>query len=198
MGAHHTTSFDRLRNGSLVHLSKTQIIDGDDSEKLAFTMVKFVLQSSKDNSCEATVIGEVRPVGKNMSNQAAVHKALLLVLNELKTRYGSEGKGLVASFLSVVSSLPNPESAVAAVGKNGRKSSRGRGGRSTVSPFRRTTPSRTSSADSNTASKPKKTRPESGLVSFDDFMNASHDLPPPNEPVRRKEDRPARPATSSL
>jgi hypothetical protein len=36
--------------------------------------------------------------------------------------------------------------------------------------------------------RPKKTRPESGLVSFDDIMNASHDLPPPNEPVRRKED----------
>jgi hypothetical protein len=87
MGAHHTTSFGRLRNGSLEHLSKTQIIDGDDSEKLAFTMVKFVLQSSKDNFCEATIIGEVRPVGKNMSNQAAVHKALLLVLNGLKTRY---------------------------------------------------------------------------------------------------------------
>jgi len=50
MGAHHTTSFDRLRNGSLVHLSKTQIIDGDDSEKVAFTMIMFVLQSSKDNS----------------------------------------------------------------------------------------------------------------------------------------------------
>jgi hypothetical protein len=210
MGAHRTTSFDRLRNGSLVRLSETQIIDGDDSEKLAFTIsermprrgfsmkVKFVLRSSKDDSCEATVVGEVRPVGKNMSNQAAVHKAFLLVLNELRTRYGSEGKGLVASFLSVVSSLPNPESAVAAVGKNGRKSSRGRGGRSTVSPFRRTTPSRTSSADSSTASKPKKTRPESGLVSFDDIMNASHDLPPPNEPVRRKEDRPARPATPSL
>jgi hypothetical protein len=138
--------------------------------------------------------GEVRQVRKNMSNQAAVHKAFLLVLNELKTRYGSEGKGLVASFLSVVSSLPNPESAVAAVGKNGRKSSRCRDGRSTVSPFRRTTPSRTSSADSNTASKPKKTRPESGFVSFDDIMNASHDLPHPNEPLRRKEDRPARPA----
>jgi hypothetical protein len=148
MGAHRTTSFDRLRNGSLIHLAETQIIDGDDSEKLAFTIsermphlgfsmkVKFVLRSSKDNSCEATVIGEVRPVGKNMLNQAAVHKASLLALNELKTRYGSEGNGLVASFLSVVSSLPNPESAVAAVGKNGRKSSRGRGGRSTVSPFR--------------------------------------------------------------
>jgi hypothetical protein len=39
---------------------------------------------------------------------------------------------------------------------------------------------------------------ESVLVSFDDIMNASYDLPPPNEPVRRKEDRPARPATSSL
>jgi hypothetical protein len=62
----------------------------------------------------------------------------------------------VASFLSVVSSLPNPESAVAAVGKNGQKSSRDRGGRLNVSPFRRTSPSRTSSADSNTASKPKK------------------------------------------
>jgi len=110
-------------------------VDADDSEKLAFTIsermprrgysikVKFVLRSSKDNSCEAFVIGEVRPVGKNMSNQAAVHKAFLVVLNELKTRYGSEGKGLMASFLSVVRNLPNPESAVAAVGKNGRKSS---------------------------------------------------------------------------
>lgn len=210
MGAHRTTSFDRMRNGSLVHLSETQIIDADDSEKLAFTIsermprrgfsmkVKFVLRSSKDNSCEATVIGEVRPVGKNMSNQAAVHKAFLLVLNELKTRYGSEGKGLMSCFLSVVSSLPNPESAVAAVGKNGRKSSRGRGGRSKVSsPFGRTTPLRESSVESK--SKPRKPRPESGLVSFDDIMNASHDMPPPNEPVRsRKEERPARPATPSL
>jgi hypothetical protein len=193
-------------------LSETQIIDADDSEKLAFTIsermprrgfsmkVKFVLRSSKDNSCEATVIGEVRPVGKNMSNQAAVHKAFLLVLNELKTRYGSEGKGLMASFLSVVGNLPNPESAVAAVGKNGRKSSRGRAGRSAVSPFRRTGPSRSSSTESSVAgsSKPRKQRPESGLVSFDDIMNASHDLPPPSEPVRRKEERPARPATPSL
>jgi hypothetical protein len=148
MGAHRTTSFDRLRNGSLVRLSETQIIDGDDSEKLAFTIsermprrgfsmkVKFVLRSSKDDSCEATVVGEVRPVGKNMSNQAAVHNAFLLVLNELKTRYGSKVNGLVASFHSVVGSLPNPDSAVAAVGKNGRKSSRGRGGKSTASPFR--------------------------------------------------------------
>jgi hypothetical protein len=154
--------------------------------------VKFVLRPSKDNSCEATVIGEVRPVGKNMSNQAAVHNAFLLVLNELKTRYGSKVNGLVASFHSVVGSLPNPDSAVAAVGKNGRKSSRGRGGRSpTVSPFRRTTPSRMSSAGSSTASKPKKTRPELGLVLFDDIMNASHDLQRPTEPVRRKEDRSA-------
>lgn len=38
MGAHRTMSFDRMRNGSLVHLSETQIIDADDSEKLAFTI----------------------------------------------------------------------------------------------------------------------------------------------------------------
>jgi hypothetical protein len=211
MGAHRTTSFDHLRNGALVHLSETQILDADDSEKLAFTIsermprrgfsmkVKFLLRSSKDNSCEATVIGEVRPVGKNMSNQAAVHKAFLLVLNELKTRYGSEGKGLISSFLSVVSSLPNPESAVAAVGKNGRKSSRGRGKSGVSPPFSWMALSVSASSDSSAAgsSKPRKQRPGSGLVSFDDIMNASNDLPPPSEPVHRKEE-PTRPATPSL
>ena len=200
MGAHRTTSFDRLRNGSLVHLSETQIIDADDSEKLTFTIsermprrgfsmkVKFLLRSSKDNSCEATVIAEVRPVGKNMSNQAAVHKAFLLVLNELKMRYGGEGKGLMGCFLNVVSNLPNPESAVAAVGKNGRKSSKGRGRSGVSPPFRRTAPLVSASSDSSAAgsTKPRKPRPESGLVSFDDIMNASHDLPPPSEPVRTR------------
>jgi hypothetical protein len=41
---------------------------------------------------KATVTTEVRPVGKNMANQAAVHNAFLPVLNELKTRYQSEGR----------------------------------------------------------------------------------------------------------
>ena len=206
MGAHRTTSFDRIRNGSLVHLSETQTIDADDSEKLEFTIsermprrgfsmkVKVLLRSSKDNSCEATVIGEVRPVGKNMSNQAAVHRAFLLVLNELKSRYGSEGKGLMAGFLSVVSSLPNPE---AAVRRNGRKASKSR--EPNISPpFRRTTPSKSTERSSSNG-KQRKQKQESGLVSFDDIMNANHDMPvpPPNEPVRSK-DTIGRPSTPSL
>jgi len=46
-------------------------------------------------------------------------------------------------------------------------------------------PSRSPSADSSAggSNKPRKPRPESGLVSFDDIMNASHDMPPPKEPV---------------
>jgi hypothetical protein len=207
MGAHRMTSFDRLRNGALVHLSETQIIDADDSEKLAFTIseriprrgfsmkVKVLLRSSKDNSCEATVIGEVRPVGKNMSNQAAVHKAFLLVLNELKLRYGSEDKGLLASFLSVVSSFPNPESAVA---RNGRKHSTKSPRESNVSqPFRRTAPSNLAERSS---SNDKQRKPESGLVSFDDIMNASYEMPvpPPSESKSKKDLVRIRPSTPSL
>jgi hypothetical protein len=207
MGAHRTTSFDRLRNGSLVHLSVTQIIDADDSERLAFTIsermprrgfsmkVKVLLWSSKVNSCEATVMGEIRPVGKNMSNQAAVHKAFLLVLNELKSRYGSEGKGLMACFLSVVSSLPNPE---AAVGRHERKKSAKSPRESNMSqPFRRTGPSRSPEGSSSNG---KQRKPESGLVSFDDIMNASHDMPvpPPSESKSIKDPVRRRPSTPSL
>lgn len=66
--------------------------------------IKFVLRSSNDHSREATVVGEACRV---CSKQAAVRKA----------KYGSEGKELMASFLNVASNLPNPKSAVAAVGK---------------------------------------------------------------------------------
>lgn len=210
LGAHRTTSFTRPRNGTLVHLSETQIVDADDSEKLAFTIsermprrgfsmkVKVLLRASKDNSCEASVMGEVRPVGKNMSNQAAVHKAFLLVLNELKSRYGSDGKGLMACFLSVVSSLPNPESAVLAVGRNGRRSStKARENYMVSGLFRRTSPSKSSDSILN-GDKPRKPKPDAGLVSFDDIMNAKHDLPPPAEPARSKSREKDRPATPSL
>ena len=66
----------------------------------------FLVQSSIVNACEVAVIRKIRPVGKNMSNQAAVHKAFFLVLDGLKTRYCSEGRGLMASLLNIVNSLP--------------------------------------------------------------------------------------------
>jgi hypothetical protein len=201
MGAHRTTNFDRPRNGTLVRLSETQIIDADDSEKLAFTVsernprrgfsikVRILLRASKENSCVATVLGEVRPVGKNMSNQAAVHKAFLLVLNEITARYGTEGNGLMAGFLQVVNSLPNSDI------RNG-KSPTTRSPNSkdvSFSPFPRTEPR------AGTGTRPNRSEPsaaahsgtntssghyQSGLVSLDDMMK------------REKMGRPSTPATA--
>jgi hypothetical protein len=112
-GAHRTSSYERPRNGQLVRLFETQIVDSDDSEKLAFQIhermprrgfsikVKILLRAY-NHECEATVLAEIRPVGKNMSNPAAVHKAFLLVIDELRERYGPDGRGLLAGFLNAV------------------------------------------------------------------------------------------------
>lgn len=117
INAHRTISYERRRNGQTVRLTETSMVESDDSEKLAFTVsermprrgfsvkVKVVVRSSNDE-CTATVISELRPVGKNMSNPSAVHKAFLLVLDELEGRYGTVEGGLLARFLSVVASLP--------------------------------------------------------------------------------------------
>lgn len=118
MGAHRVTSYQRMRNGSLVQLTETQIVDADDPEKVAFSIaerlprrgfsvkVRILLRAINTHGCEATVLAEVRPIGKNMTNQVAVHRALSLVVEEIQIRYGTEGKGLLAGFLSVVNNLP--------------------------------------------------------------------------------------------
>jgi len=117
INAHRTISYERRRNGQTVRLTETNMVESDDSERLAFTVsermprrgfsvkVKVVVRASNDE-CTAIVISELRPVGKNMSNLAAVHKAFLLVLEELEARYGTVEGGLLARFLSVVASLP--------------------------------------------------------------------------------------------
>jgi hypothetical protein len=118
IGAHRTISYARQRNGqAAARLTETLIVDSDDSEKLAFSVnermprrgfsvkVKVVIRSY-NNECDATVLAELRPVGKNMSNPTAVHKAFLVVLEELGNRYGTAGAGLLAKFLSVVANLP--------------------------------------------------------------------------------------------
>lgn len=115
-GAHRTISYQRHRQGHLVRLSETQIVDSDDSEKLVFQIhermprrgfsvkVKILLRSYH-SECEATVLLEIRPVGRDMSNPEAVHKAFLLVLEEFRERYGPEGKGLLSGFLDAVNSF---------------------------------------------------------------------------------------------
>ncbi|KAI2508411.1 Las17-binding protein actin regulator [Fragilaria crotonensis] len=179
MGAHRTTTFDRPRNGTMTRLSETQIIDADDSETLAFTIsernprrgfsvkVRIVLYASKDNFCEATVLGEVRPVVKNMSNQAAVNKAFNLVLNEISSRYGVEGNGLMAGFLTVVNSLPNSE---IRKGRSSSKSSSPSGSKDvSFSAFPSTSP-RTPSSSRLDPSTPPRNGYQSGLVSLDEMM----------------------------
>jgi hypothetical protein len=123
-GAHRTISYERYRNGQLIRLSETHIVDSDDTEKLAFQVterlprrgfsikVKILLRAVENGgACEATVLGEIRPVGKNMSDPAAVHKAFMLVLDELRNRYGTESVGLLAGFTSVVEDMAQGEGA---------------------------------------------------------------------------------------
>jgi len=193
LGAHRTTSFDRLRNGIIVRLSETQIIDADDSEKLAFTVtermprrgfaikIRILLRAAKENSCEATILGEVRPVGKNMTNQAAVHKAFNLVLNEIKIRYGIEGNGLMSGFLSVVDGFPNSGLSSMPISSRNKSSS-------LSNPFPRTEPSKMSP-----------NRKKSGLVSLEDVMREKqmerHRPPTPSVPIA-KPSTPQRPSSA--
>jgi hypothetical protein len=113
-GAHRTISY--ALNSS--RLSETHIVDFDDSERIAFSVnermpkrgfsvkVKVIIRSFQ-NECDATISAELRPVGKNMSNPTTVHKAFLLVLDELGDRYGTlTAKGLLGQFLRVVANLP--------------------------------------------------------------------------------------------
>jgi hypothetical protein len=107
MGAHRTFSYDRPRNNEVVHLSETHIVDADDEEKVALTIsessprrgfsirVRLLFRAISRESCEVTILAEVRPMGRNMTDQMAVHKAFGLVINEISMRYGLEGKGKV-------------------------------------------------------------------------------------------------------
>jgi lipid-binding SYLF domain-containing protein len=116
-GAERSASFDRSRYGSFIRLTETYTVDTDDPKRLSLfiiensprrgfaTKVKILLRATKDNLCEASAIADIRPVGKDMSNQAAVHKAYLLVLEEIKLRYGIEQSGLLNCFLSVVDEM---------------------------------------------------------------------------------------------
>jgi lipid-binding SYLF domain-containing protein len=196
MGAHRTTTFDRPRNGSMVRLSETQIIDADDSENLTFTIsernprrgfslkVRILLRASKENFCEATVLAEVRPVGKDMSNQAAVNKAFNLVLNELSSRYGLEGNGLMAGFLTVVNTLPKSEI------RNGRASSSASSGKDgggkdvSFSPFPSTTPRGASSLRSDRSAPPRNGN-QTGLVSLDEMMRKERMINPTKPGIGR-------------
>mmetsp|Transcript_16303 Transcript_16303/g.22980 ORF Transcript_16303/g.22980 Transcript_16303/m.22980 type:complete len:1179 (-) Transcript_16303:1060-4596(-) len=187
MGAHRTTTFDRIRNGSIVRLSETQIVDGDDTRKIAYTVserlprrgfsikIRVILRALRENLSSCNVTAEIRPVGKNMSNQTAVHKAFLLVLNEIKSRYGVEGHGLMNGLMNYVNNLPSSEAVSAnPIGQMGENTN---GSNDISRPFPRTEPSQLSDhgigSDKGSSSWTRGTQPEkqvSGLVSFEDML----------------------------
>jgi hypothetical protein len=180
-GAHRTTSFERPRYGSLVRLSETHTVDADDSKKLTFTVternprrgfsikVRVMLRAHKANSCEATAVAEIRPVGKDMSNQAAVHNAFLLVLDEVKERYGVEGSGLMAGFLSVVDSMGNGGASGGSTLADGSVKTR---------LFPRTVPVTEEKKTEHTPpAAAKGSSKKSGLVSFEDMLKTGRQSP---------------------
>ena len=118
VGAQRTISYSRKRSRELVRLSEAIVVEQDDDQALVYTVTdqmprrgfsvkaRVHLRSFGSQRCEARVVTEICPVGKNLADQQAVNKAFLLVLDEMKKRYGSEEKGLLAVFLDVYNTLP--------------------------------------------------------------------------------------------
>jgi len=186
IGASRRVSFDRPRYGSIVHLSETHSVEADNPKQVSFTVternprrgfslkVRIVLRAHKDDACDASIQADVRPVGKDMSNQAAVHKAFLLVLEEITNRYGVEGHGLLAGFLSVVDDIAERNS-----NADGQPPSLSR-------PFHRTDPNieeqKTDHHHHHHLKKPvsrskDSSGNESGLVSFEDMLKTGRESP---------------------
>ena len=185
IGASRKSSFDRPRYGSVVRLSETHTVESDNPKLVAFTVternprrgfslrVRIVLRAQQEESCDVSVFAEVRPVGKDMSNQAAVHKAFQLVIEEITDRYGAHGHGLLSGFSSVVGDL---------VERN-LKSEGGQGSASLSRPFHRTDPNIKDEKKSDHDHKPYSRKNagggknESGLVSFEDMLKTGRESP---------------------
>lgn len=102
-----------------------------------------------------------------MSNQAAVHKAFLLVVEELQERYGGDSHGLLSGFLSVVDSMADETRT-----KNSNP----------PRPLFRTNPTVEEKKTDKPASpsrQKKNPAKESGLVSFADMLRSGRDSPDP-------------------
>ena len=187
IGAQRTISYDRRRNRELVRLSETIVVEQDDlTTSLVFAIkdemprrgfqAKACLQlrSFGNQSCKARVVTEIRPVGKNLSNQQAVHKAFILVLDEMKKRYGVEEKGKKVDFhflrvnepSSLIYVIDSAASGLLAVFLDVYNTLPGYGGQ--LIPRPSTSPSRMSQANPQTPSiKP------SSITSFNDVLTGN-------------------------
>lgn len=114
-GAQRTKTYNRVRNSEMVMLSETVVVEQDDMTQNLMLVIKDEMprrgfqvmacihfRSFGQQSCEARVVTDIRPVGKNISNQQAVHKAYILVMDEMTKRYGLEEKGTICMFKSQI------------------------------------------------------------------------------------------------
>jgi len=117
LDAQRVNSYARSRSREKVALSEVVFVEKDDNQGLVFviadraprrgfsTKARIQVRPYSPHNCAIKIISEIRPVGKDLNNQAAVHKAFVLVLDEMNYRYGIEGKGLLAVFLKVCKSF---------------------------------------------------------------------------------------------
>lgn len=167
-GANRTSSFDRPRYGSLVRLTETHVVETDNPKSVTLSIternprrgfslkIKVQLNAEHDHECVGSVVAEIRPVGKDMSNQAAVHKAFGLVVEELKARYGTEHVGLMAGFLAVIAQFHESK-------------------RSSQRP--QPSPQATIGTDQDNLNRIDSGGNESGLVSFEDMLKTGRESP---------------------
>ena len=99
-GASRTCAFERIRKGQRVGLSETWFVDIDDKDAFVFSIVermprrgfslkiRVAVRPASLKSSDVTIVGETVPLGKNTTDQAVVHRAFILVVKELHSRYG--------------------------------------------------------------------------------------------------------------
>ncbi|GAX10889.1 hypothetical protein FisN_UnNu017 [Fistulifera solaris] len=187
--ASRTSTFDRPRYGSTVRFSETHSIESDDSKNLVFSIaertprrgfsikVRIVLSARRDSECDAYVSADIRPIGKDMSNQAAVHKAFLLVVDEIKQRYGMDNNGLVSCFFAIADKADTDSPKTSRKNMDNEPPSVSR-------VFRKTDPlleekKSDLSSGKRSATSPSKTR-TSGFVSLEDMLKTGRTSPEPS------------------
>lgn len=118
-GGHRTTAFDRIRGKEKIRLSEVMVVDTDNSSRVGISIAErmprrgfaakviLIVSATSNQTCKINIVGEIVPVGKDLSNQGAVHRAYLLLIEELKSRYGAQNGGLLSTLVGIISSFPN-------------------------------------------------------------------------------------------
>ena len=93
IGASRTKSFDKKRDGNIIHLKETYTVDADDKEQFVCSItekmirngfsvkIRLLLCATGTNCCQAIVLAELGLVEENLPDQSAIHKAYKLTVN---------------------------------------------------------------------------------------------------------------------